>query len=66
MIIDKNDWIFELQGQPKDQEQVVMEPGLWLDICTTGTKFLLKFLAKNNKSSCDDSGECCSTAIMQS
>jgi hypothetical protein len=43
-----------------------MEPGLWLDICTTGTKFLLKFLAKNNKSSCDDSGECCSTAIMQS
>jgi hypothetical protein len=29
-------------------------------------KFLLKCPAKNNKSTCDNSSKCCSTALLQS
>jgi hypothetical protein len=66
MILDKNNRISELQGQPKGQKQVLLERGLWLDFCTDGTKFLLKCPAKNNKYTCDKAGKCCSTALLQS
>jgi hypothetical protein len=66
MTFDENDRISTLQGQPKGQKQILMERGLWPEICTNGTKFLLKCPAKNNKSTCDNSGKCCSTALLQS
>ncbi len=67
MIFHKNYRNSELRGQPKGQKQILIEHGLWQDFCTDGTKkFLLKCLAKNNKSTCDNSGKCCSTALLQS
>jgi hypothetical protein len=66
MIFDENYRISHLQGQPKGQKQILMERGLWTDFCTNGTKFLLKCPVKSNKSSYDDSGKCCSTALLQS
>ncbi len=66
MVFDENYRISELQRQPKGQKQILMERGLWQDFCTNGTKFLLNCRAKNNKSTCDNSGKCCSTALLQS
>jgi hypothetical protein len=65
MIFDEIYRISELQGQPKGQKQILMERGLWQDSCSNGTKFLLKCPAKYNKSTCDSSGKCCSTALLQ-
>jgi hypothetical protein len=46
MIFDENYRISELQGQPKGQKQILIERGLWPNICTNGTKFLFKMPCK--------------------
>ncbi len=66
MTFDEHYRNSKLQGQLKGQKQVLMERGLWQDFCTDGTKFLLKCPAKNNKSTCDNLGKSCSTALLKS
>ncbi len=66
MTFDKINQSPKLQGKPKGQKQILLDSVLWQDFCTDGTKILLKCPAKNNKSTSNKTGKCCSTALLQS